>query len=77
MLLHVSLQHPFETAGAVIGSKDIEKMLTNPDILYLAEMMNYPGVLFNDPEVIAKIAELKKLVNPLMVMLRDFAVMMQ
>lgn len=45
----------FESAGAVINSKDIKLMMENPDIKYLAEMMNYPGVLFDDKEVLAKI----------------------
>lgn len=45
----------FESAGAVIDSDDIKKMLENPDIKYLAEMMNYPGVIFNDEEVHKKI----------------------
>ncbi len=55
----------FETAGAVIDSKGIEKMLNNPDILYLAEMMNYPGVLFEDSEVMAKITAAKKIGKPI------------
>ena len=46
----------FESAGAEIDSSDIEKLLQNPDIKYLAEMMNYPGVLFDDEEVLKKIA---------------------
>ncbi len=46
----------FESAGAVIDSNDIEKLLQNPEIKYLAEMMNYPGVLFEDAEVLRKIA---------------------
>ena len=46
----------FESAGAVIDSNDIEKLLQNPEIKYLAEMMNYPGVLFDDEEVLKKIA---------------------
>ncbi len=46
----------FESAGAVIDSDDIKKLLENPDIKYLAEMMNYPGVLFGDEEVMKKIA---------------------
>lgn len=46
----------FETAGAVIDSDAIQKMMANPDIKYLAEMMNYPGVLFDDEEVLKKIA---------------------
>ncbi|QTE22057.1 adenine deaminase [Polaribacter cellanae] len=49
----------FESAGAVINADDIEKMMKNPDIKYLAEMMNYPGVLFNDEEVLAKIKHAK------------------
>ncbi|TYP99447.1 adenine deaminase [Tenacibaculum adriaticum] len=45
----------FESAGAIINSDDIELMMENPDIKYLAEMMNYPGILFDDEEVLAKI----------------------
>ena len=46
---------PFETSGAVINSDDIKKLMSNPDIYYLAEMMNFPGVIYNDEEVIKKI----------------------
>jgi adenine deaminase len=46
----------FETAGAVIDSKAVAELLALPDIKYLSEMMNYPGVLFKDAEVLAKIA---------------------
>lgn len=49
----------FESAGAVIDSEDIKIMMENPDIKYLAEMMNYPGVLFDDEEVLKKIAHAK------------------
>ena len=45
----------FESAGAVIDSEDVRKMMANPEIKYLAEMMNYPGVLFDDEEVMKKI----------------------
>ncbi len=45
----------FETAGAVISSGDIEQLLSNKHINYLSEMMNFPGVINNDPEVIQKI----------------------
>jgi adenine deaminase len=45
----------FETAGAVIDSEGVRELLSSPDIYYLAEMMNYPGVLFQDPEVLKKI----------------------
>ena len=49
----------FESAGAVIDADDIKKMMANPDIKYLAEMMNYPGVLFDDEEVLKKIQHAK------------------
>ncbi len=55
----------FESAGASIDSNDIESMLQNPDIKYLAEMMNYPGVLFQDDEVMKKIATAKKYNKPI------------
>jgi adenine deaminase len=45
----------FETAGAIIDSDGIKELLASPDIYYLAEMMNYPGVLFDDKEVLRKI----------------------
>ena len=54
----------FESAGAVIDSDDIKALLENPDIKYLAEMMNYPGVLFNDDEVMKKIAWAKYFNKP-------------
>ena len=46
----------FETAGATIDSKGVEQLLQRDDIYYLSEMMNYPGVLYNDAEVMKKIA---------------------
>ena len=46
----------FETAGASLDSKDVEALLASDDIKYLSEMMNFPGVLHNDPEVMKKIA---------------------
>ncbi len=45
----------FETAGAVINATEIEKLLVRDDIYYLSEMMNYPGVLFENEEVMNKI----------------------
>ncbi|MDG4715394.1 adenine deaminase [Winogradskyella marincola] len=45
----------FESAGAVINSDDIKGLMANPDIKYLAEMMNYPGVIYDDAEVLKKI----------------------
>ena len=55
----------FESAGAVIDSGDIQKMMANPDIKYLAEMMNYPGVLFADEEVLKKLAWAKQFHKPI------------
>lgn len=54
----------FESAGAVINSDDIKKMMENPDIRYLAEMMNYPGVIYQDEEVLKKIAWAKHYNKP-------------
>ena len=45
----------FETAGAVIDSEAITKLLASPDIYYLSELMNFPGVLHQDAEVMQKI----------------------
>ena len=45
----------FESAGAIIDSEGIKELMASPDIYYLAEMMNYPGVLFEDEEVLKKI----------------------
>jgi len=55
----------FETAGAELTPADVEKLLQRKDIFYLSEMMNYPGVLFNDPVVKEKIAIAKKLNKPI------------
>ncbi|MDC9723107.1 MAG: adenine deaminase [Urechidicola sp.] len=54
----------FETAGAVIDSDGIKELMASPDINYLAEMMNYPGVLFEDEEVLKKIAWAKHFNKP-------------
>ncbi|WP_436485137.1 adenine deaminase [Chitinophaga sp. ARDCPP14] len=54
----------FETAGAVVTVADIEALLQRDDIRYLTEMMNFPGVLHKDPEVLAKIAAAKKAGKP-------------
>ena len=55
----------FESAGAFINADDIQKMMANPDIKYLAEMMNYPGVLFDDKEVLQKIEHAKNNNKPI------------
>ena len=55
----------FESAGAIIDADDIKLMMENPDIKYLAEMMNYPGVLFDDEEVLKKIQHSKNNNKPI------------
>lgn len=55
----------FESAGAIIDSDDIKTLMANPEIKYLAEMMNYPGVLFDDEEVLKKIAWAKHYKKPI------------
>ncbi|MFZ4521709.1 MAG: adenine deaminase [Bacteroidales bacterium] len=46
---------PFETSGARLGIEEVRELLEMPEIRYLSEMMNFPGVLFHDPEVMAKL----------------------
>ncbi|MFI2741577.1 adenine deaminase [Zhouia sp. PK063] len=54
----------YETAGAIINSDDIKTLLALDDIHYLAEMMNYPGVIYDDDEVLKKIAWAKHFNKP-------------
>jgi len=54
----------FESAGAVIDANGIKSLMQHPDIKYLAEMMNYPGVIGNDPEVMKKIEWAKHYKKP-------------
>lgn len=45
----------FESAGAHLGPEDVRRLFEEDGLLYLSEMMNYPGVLFGDEEVHAKL----------------------
>ncbi|MFN8281728.1 MAG: adenine deaminase [Chitinophagales bacterium] len=54
----------FETAGAEVTVEDIDELMALDDIRYLAEMMNYPGVLFQDKMVMDKIVVAKKYNKP-------------
>jgi len=54
----------FETAGAAIRSEAVAELLASKDIYYLSEMMNFPGVLFKDEEVMKKIAAAHKAGKP-------------
>ena len=55
----------FETAGASIDSNQVAQLLASDDIYYLSEMMNFPGVLFQDEEVIKKISAAHKAGKPI------------
>jgi adenine deaminase len=54
----------FETAGATLDAAAVTSLLENPEIKYLSEMMNFPGVLNKDPEVMEKIAAAHRLGKP-------------
>lgn len=54
----------FETAGDSIDAAQVGALLEQPEILYLSEMMNFPGVLHGDAEVLAKIAHAHRLGKP-------------
>jgi len=54
----------FETAGATLDATAVTHLLENPEIKYLSEMMNFPGVLHKDPEVMEKIAAAHRLGKP-------------
>jgi len=54
----------FETAGATLGPAELDELLQLTEIRYLSEMMNFPGVLFNDPVVAEKLAIAAKYGKP-------------
>jgi adenine deaminase len=56
---------PFETAGGEINPADIENLMSRPEILYLAEMMNWPGTVHRDPIVMEKIRIAQKYAKPI------------
>lgn len=55
----------FETAGAAIDAKAVEELLKNPEIGYLSEMMNFPGVLHQEEQVMAKLESARRLQKPI------------
>lgn len=52
---------PFETAGAAITLADMESLFREPEVRHVAEMMNFPGVLARDPQVMARIELARRL----------------
>lgn len=51
----------FDESGAVLNAEDIKELYGFPRVLGLAEMMNYPGVIYNNEAVYAKINDAQKL----------------
>lgn len=54
----------FETAGATLNAPAVSLLLQRKEIKYLTEMMNFPGVLSGDKEVLEKISAAKRLEKP-------------
>lgn len=55
----------FETSGAVLDHNDIETLMAMDDIYFLGEMMNYPGVIFDDEEVHLKLEAARRHNKPI------------
>jgi adenine deaminase len=55
----------FESNGAEINHDEIKKLLDREEIKYLSEMMNFPGVIYDDPEVIQKLRIAKDAGKPI------------
>ena len=56
---------PFETSGAVLTSSDIEELLKRDEVVALGEMMNFPGVIAEDEEVLKKLDAANRLNKPI------------
>ena len=55
----------FETAGAALDANDVEQLMKKDEIRYLSEMMNFPGVLNKDPEVVRKLESAIRINKPI------------
>ena len=56
---------PFETSGAVLDAKTVSELLASKNFSFLSEVMNVPGVLYDDPEVLQKIQAAKMQQKPI------------
>lgn len=56
---------PFETSGFTLNADTIEQLMARDDIYYLSEMMNYPGVLADDPDILKKLQAAKRYGKPI------------
>ena len=54
----------FETSGAILSSNEVDLLLSRDDIWFLSEMMNFPGVIFEEDEVIRKLEIARKHSKP-------------
>ena len=54
----------FETAGDVLNAAHVKALLESEDVKYLTEMMNFPGAIAGDPEILEKIAAAQALGKP-------------
>ena len=55
---------PFETSGAMLGVEEIKTLLQKPQIKYLSEVMNFPGVIGGDEDLLSKIKAAQDLGKP-------------
>jgi adenine deaminase len=55
----------FENNGANLDHNEVRKLLEKREIKYLSELMNFPGVIRNDPEVMRKLDCAKELGKPI------------
>lgn len=55
----------FETSGAVLDAESVEQLLKRDDIYFLAEMMNFPGVIHKNQQVFAKLNAAKRIGKPI------------
>ena len=55
---------PLEKSGAIISADIVEELIKEKDFYFLAEMMNFPGVVFDDEEVHRKLRAAKKVGKP-------------
>lgn len=51
---------PFETSGAVLGPEEVDRLLAREEFVALGEVMNYPGAIRRDPDVMAKIGSARR-----------------
>lgn len=55
----------FETSGAQIGIEELDQLLQMAEINHLGEMMNFPGVIYDDPMVVQKLQLAQKHQKPI------------